>query len=399
MKQYFRTFAILCAATATLAHSSLAQAKYRVLFSFSVANDGGGYPDAGVLRDSAGNLYGTTEIGGASDYGTVYRLAPDGTFAILHAFAGEDGAYPIAGIVADAAGNLYGTTSDGGGGCSAGGCGTVFRVAPDGTESVLHAFAGREAHDGDAPYAGLAMDRGGNLYGTTSNGGHAHRFQDYGAVFKVALDGTETLLHSFAGPPDGTDGLVPEAPLFRDNRGNFYGTTVRGGLADAGTVFKIARGKQETLLYSFGGANDGAAPSAGVIADDAGNLYGMTSAGGAYGGGVVFRLALDGTETVLHAFAGGKKDGANPTGGLIADGAGNLFGVTVFGGTLDGLCPAGCGTIFKLASDGSETILHKFSYDEGAFPNGIVMDERGRFYGTTHQGGAAGYGTVFELVK
>src|SRR5205823_7696455 len=131
--------------------------------------------------------------------------------------------------------------------------------------------------------------------------------------------------------PDGADGLVPEAPLLRDKNGNLYGTTVRGGAADAGAVFRTGSGP-ESVLYSFSGGADGAAPDAGLIADDAGNLYGTTSGGGAYGVGSVFRLAPDGSETVLHAFRGASHDGANPSGTLVADAAGNLYGVTVFGG-------------------------------------------------------------------
>lgn len=373
-----------------------AQAKFTVLHSFTISNDGPGYPYAGLLRDSAGNLYGTTEISGA---GTVFRLAPDGTFQVLHAFDGQDGAYPLASLIADDAGNLYGTTADGGSAeCGGGGCGVAFKLAPDGTETVLHAFLGRDSDgDGEDPESALLMDDAGNLYGTTIEGGVHHRYQDDGSVFKIAPDGTTTILHGFRGPGDGSDGLFPSAGLIADRKGNLYGTTTRGGAYDGGAIFKISPRGKERLLHSFTGEDDGSGPSGGMLRDRDGNLYGTTGGGGAFAGGIVFKLASDGTVTVLHAFAGGQDDGAGPYGGLIADHAGNLYGTTLFGGRTEKYCPSGCGTIFKLAPDGSETILHKFSYDAGAFPNGVIIDEQGNFYGTTQQGGSDFYGTIFEF--
>ena len=220
---------------------------------------------------------------------------------VLYSFAGSpsDGANPLAGLIADRAGNLYGTTGFGG----SSDFGVVFKLAPNGTETVLHFFAGGPS-DGRTPFfsGGLIVDPAGNLYGTTFGGGAS----DFGVVFMLAPNGTETMLHSFAGSP--TDGASPQAGLIIDGAGNLYGTTANGGASDFGVVFKLAPNGTETVLHSFaGGPSDGAGPVAGLIADSAGNLYGTTSGGGASGFGVVFKLAPDGTYTVLHTFAGWRR--------------------------------------------------------------------------------------------
>jgi uncharacterized repeat protein (TIGR03803 family) len=376
-------------------------ATFEVLYSFKGGSDGA-YPQAGVIADKAGNLYGTTSGGGyGNGFGTVFKLAPDGTKTVLWAFKGyafegiSDGIYPLDPLIMDAAGNLYGTTANGGPtkicGWGPGGCGIVFKIAPDGTETVLYAF--RYNGDGANPKSGLTMWRG-ELYGTTSLGG---KFGCYGktgcgTVFHVAPDGIEKVLYRFKVRPDGH---APVAGLFEKN-GYLYGTTSTGGvkcpynMSGCGTLFEIAPNKAETVLYSFHGQSDGYEPYGGVIADKSGNLYGTTLYGGGNGFGTVFKLATDGTFTVLHSFTSGS-DGENPNAGVIADEAGNLYGTTGGGGN------AGGGTIFKIAPDGTETVLYNFQGgSDGGEPLAGLLLRNGYLYGTaTFDGGGAG--SVFRL--
>jgi len=327
-------------------------------------------------------------------------------FQTLYGFrAGSDGAVPEAELIADGDGNLYGTTSDGGK-CRQAGCGTIFKLAPDGTETVLYTFCSQpDCSDGLAPVAGLIEDAGGNFYGTTAFGGAAR----CGAVFELAANGGEKVLYSFKG---GRDGCNPESTLLADSSGNFYGTTLgyydpQGG--DYGTVYKLAPGAAETVIYAFRGGDDGCEPSSGLVADSAGNLYGTAPGCGASGYGTIFEISGNGTETTVHTFTGGA-DGAVPIAGLIADAADNFYGTTYEGGGAGlGQCTIGCGTIFKLAPDGSVTILHAFAGGrrDGALPlAALAADADGDFFGTTALGGGKGVckfdsrgdcGTVFKL--
>jgi uncharacterized repeat protein (TIGR03803 family) len=363
--------------------ATVAAATETVLYAFKGAPGDGEGPYVGLIADKAGNLYGTTELGGTSNAGVVFKLAPDGTETVLYTFTGHsDGGRPFAGLLSDKAGNLYGTTSRGG----ASNEGVVFKLAPEGTETVLYAFKG--GSDGRWPEAGLIADKAGNLYGTTPQGGASGA----GVVFKLAPDGTETVLYAFKGDSDG-DG--PTARLIADGAGNLYGMTLEGGASGAGVVFKLAPDGTETVLYAFKGGSDGRFPRGGLIADKAGNLYGTTLEGGASGAGVVFKLAPDGTETVLYAFTD-HSDGGGPFAGLIADGAGNLYGTTRLGGAYNGA--SGAGVVFKLAPDGTETVLYTFTGEsDGGRPfAGLLSDKAGNLYGTAY-GGASDRGVVFKL--
>jgi uncharacterized repeat protein (TIGR03803 family) len=393
---------------------------FSVLYQFTGGNDGS-EPLAPVIFDDKGNLYGTTSSGGSENCsgfgcGTVFELAHGNgswTESVLYALkGGADGAYPQAGLAFDAAWNLYGTT-DAGGGKNAGHCylpqdfcGTVFQLKPNGkgkwTESVLHSFGSR--YDGGSPFAGIWVGAKGQLYGTTYEGGP----HDSGTVFELAGSGTswkETILDSFAG----VDGANGSANLIFDSKGNFYGTTGSGGENRAGTVFQMApagNGKwKESILHSFSelDPNDGAGPAAGVIFDDAGNLYGTTALGGANGGwGTVFKLEPDSNNkwkvSILYSFKGGS-DGGVPYGGVIFDAKGNLYGTTS-GDYGD----AGRGTVFELVpANGtwSEKVLYAFKGgQDGDQPlAGLVSDSAGNLYGTTYEGGAYNSGTVFELTQ
>ena len=369
-----------------------------VRYSFVGGTTDGFGPEAGLMMDDAGDLYGTTVGGGANGEGTVFKISASGTESVVHSFAGgtTDGSGPYAGLIMDSAGNLYGMTMYGG----ANSGGTVFKISVDGTESVLYSFpAGSFSIPAvtttvggtwiAGQYGGLVMDSSGNLYGVTNAGGTSNN----GMVFKISAAGTESVVYSFMGGT--TDGSDPEAGLIMDSAGNLYGTTFGAGAAGAGTVFKITSGGTETILHSFaGGTTDGLEPRASVVMDSAGNLYGTTLAGGMKGDGTVFKLSPTGTETILHSFTGGTSDGSGPLAGLIIDNAGNLYGTTPSGGT------KGDGTVFKVSPTGTETVLYSFAGGptDGANPVGnLVMDSAGNLYGTTTYGGANGGGTVFKI--
>lgn len=260
------------------------------------------------------------------------------------------------------------------------------------TLNVVHNFTG--GSDGGNPVNGFLMNAKGDMYGTASSGGAS----GLGVVFRLSGKGVETVLHSFAG---GTDGAAPNGGVIQNAKGDFFGTTTAGGAAGQGTVFRV-KGKKEVVLYSFAGGTDGADPQAGLVMDAAGNLYGTTSAGGASGNGTVFELVAPAekngtwTETVLYSFGTGT-DGAAPIGGVTLDAAGNLYGTTSLGGA------NGYGTVFELTpgAQWSETILHSFQNgDDGATPYaGLISDAAGNLYGAATDGGANGGGTVFELTS
>jgi len=392
---------------AALASFDTVYAGAAVLYAFNGGPDGAGpglySTDTGLIADSAGNLYGTTYAGGGSGCagdgcGTVFMLAPDGTETVLYAFRGlSDGENPTSGVIRDTAGNLYGTTVTGG---KYGG-GTVFKLAPDGTETVLHSFDPES--DGEYPNA-LIRDMSGNIYGTTYDCGiRCDLSACCGTVFELAPNGTETVLHFFTG---GSDGSHPQGRLIWDGAGNFYGTTTQDGPGGSGTVFKLAPDGTETVLHGFACDKDGSSPEGTLIRDKAGDFYGTTTYCGAGGGGTAFKLAPNGTLTVLHAFVGGI-DGYYPFAGLIQDRAGNLYGTTIGGG--DG--PAcnysyGCGILFKLAPDGTETVLHTFGRHRhsGSSPYaGLIFAPKGMLIGLAARGGNTscqhGCGTVFVLKK
>ena len=373
---------------------------FTVLYSFTGGTDGG-YPMAGLIRDTQGNLYGTTEsagdlsCGNNAGCGVVFEVDTTGKETVLHSFAGEpDGAVPVAGLLLDAKGNLYGTTFDGGtGGCSHAfyvpGCGTVFKVDKAGKETVLFRFKGK---DGAHPAGVLVGDAAGNLYGTTTNGGGA----GLGTVFKLDKSDKETVLHRFESKQQ-QEGLHPYAGLVRASTGNLYGTTVKGGPDNCypnkwcGVVFMLDPTGKETLLYSFSDT-DGETPWAGLVRDAKGNLYGTTSYAGPYNEGTVFKLDKQGNLTILHSFKE-NPDGALPLAGLILDANGNLYGTTYYGGTHDS------GTVFKIDSAGNETVLYSFTggNDGGSPLADLLLDTEGNLYGTTWVGGAYGAGVVFKL--
>jgi uncharacterized repeat protein (TIGR03803 family) len=390
---------------AMLAAQSAQAQTYKVLNSFKGGTDGE-TPFAGVIQDSKGNLYGTTEQGGGSGgscftagCGTVFKLSKTGKETILYAFTGgADGTLPLAGVIQDTKGNLYGTTvADG-----RNGSGIVFKLSKTGKETVLHTFTGP---DGNEPSGELIQDAEGNLYGTTYLGGTS----SYGTVFKLSKIGKETVLHSFT--YWGSEGYSPGAGVVRDAQGELYGTTSAGGAYNSGTVFKLSQAGKLRILYSFRGLyprGDGDS-GAGLIQDAEGNLYGTTSEGGDIscplgdnGCGIVFKLSKAGKETVLYRFTGGL-DGAYPGAGVVRDAQGNLYGTTYNGGDLSCENGHGCGVVFELSKAGKETVLHTFTGGpDGANPQaGVIRDATGNLYGTASRAGNAacpdGCGVVFKL--
>jgi uncharacterized repeat protein (TIGR03803 family) len=388
--------------------AALAQ-RETVLYSFTGSPDGAGpfagviFDTKGNLYGTTvyGGAYGYGSVFKVTPSGeetVLYSFTGD-----------SDGAYPYAGLVFDKKGNLYGTTYNGGGGysyCDLG-CGTVFKVYPSsGKEVVLHRFClqSNNCKDGAVPWAGLVFDKEGNLYGTTQAGGSGGGGVGSGTVFKVyPSSGREVVFYSFCSQSNCTDGAEPEAGLVLDKEGNLYGTTIEGGANMVGTVFEVTPSRKETVLYNFcptNGCADGAFPRAGLVFDTKGNLYGTTNYGGAGTGsnGTVFEVTPStGSETVLYSFCSQDNctDGSRPYAGLVFDKKGNLYGTTIAGGanSLDG-------TVFEVTPSGEETVLHSFTgAPDGAYPRaGLVFDGRGNLYGTTYEGGAYNGGTVFKLV-
>ena len=402
---------IVIVVTLALPPAAAAADRYKVLHAFNGSD--GEIPEAGLILDAAGNLYGTTDSGGAYGPGTVFKLTPnsDGSWteSVLYSFkGGSDGGNPDAGLISDAAGNLYSTTNRGGdlSQCSPYGCGTVFKLTPnaDGswTESVLHTFKGPNfAYPG-----GLIFDASGNLYGTTYEGG---AFGD-GSVFKLTpnADGSweESVLHSFHNKGGGGG---PASGLIFDASGNLYGATAFGGDLKSqlcnglgcGVVFKLTPNADgswtESVLHDFNG-RDGVAPNGGLIFDAAGNFYGTTEHGGTDQFGTVFKLApnADGswTESVLYRFRGNPAD--TPFAGLIFDGAGNLYG------TASSLQSENDGAAFELSpnQDGSWTysFIHVFQGKPASTPSaGLVLGDSGTLYGTTGYCNTSCKGVVYQI--
>jgi uncharacterized repeat protein (TIGR03803 family) len=372
---------------------------YTLLFSFNL-NDGNGLsPQAGLVQDANGSLYGTTSGDGIHGDGSVFKITPSGMLTTIYDFCSQtncaDGAFPKAGLTLATNGSLYGTTSGGG----AIGDGTVFKITPSGALTTLHSFAGYPT-DGSLPLAGMVQGTDGDFYGTTSAGGTS----DVGTIFSITPSGTLTTLHSF----DGTDGANPVAGLIQATNGNLYGTTRSSGANGYGTVFEITPSGTLTTLYSFcsqysgGVCTDGSAPYAGLIQGANGNFYGTTSTGGATctgGCGTVFEITSSGTLTILHNFD--LTDGLYPAAPLVQGSDGNSYGTTEFGGT-DSNCEYGCGTAFKITPSGTLTSLYSFcpvsSCTDAPFPTTpLVQHTNGSFFGTSMDGGASNLGTVFKL--
>ncbi len=385
-----------------LALAALAQAQtFTTLYAFTGGLDGQA-PVAGVIQDPAGNLYGTAayagdlNCGGGFGCGVVYKLNPAGTEAVLYSFSANnnDSQAPEAPVVRDAAGNLYGTASYGG----STGNGTVFKIDTVGNETVLYNFTG--GSDGCTPIQGLAMDKVGNLYGTTFTCGSS----GHGTVFEVSSKGKFILLHTFLG--GSSDGALPYyGRLTRGADGNLYGVTTEGGSTSCyglgcGVVYKLSKKGTMTVLHSFTqGTSDGCIPYGSAVRDGAGNLYGTTAGCGSSNGGIIWKVSKTGTETILYTFAGGTSDGCGPEAGVTRDSKGNLYGVTI------GCGANGSGTLYSLSKKGKLTTLYSFcaqggsNCTDGTSPIGEVLrTANGTLFGTTSSYGPYYSGTVWSYV-
>ena len=383
----------------------------------------GAAPHGGLIQATDGNLYGTTDGGGANTNGnckaygftgcgTVYKVAPNGAVTTLYSFCAQpncaDGYIPEGPLLQGSDGNFYGATVGGGAfnHCVVGTCGgTIFRITPGGTLTTIYSFS--SGAGGYEPNAALLQTPDGNFYGTTYGGGsNSHTCMNYGGcgtIFRFTPGGTLTTLHTF----DFTDGSNPFAGLIQGTDGNFYGTTIVGGAHVYGTVFKITPSGTLTTLYSFCSQSkcaDGDEPLAELIQAADGNLYGTTQFGGLERGtacqsgcGTIFKISISGSLTTIHRF--GFNDGEEPGGALVQGTDGNFYGTTVFGGL-------GVGTAFQITPSGELTTLYNFDHlvTHGIEPAGaLVQDTNGNFYGTTSSGGPAngmcqqGCGTVFGV--
>jgi uncharacterized repeat protein (TIGR03803 family) len=305
------------------------------------------------------------------------------TETVLHSFNGKDGSYPFSRLTIDPEGNLYGTT--GGNPVPPATVASIFKL--NSTGKLIVGYRRSPTGICNLCIDNLLRDTEGNLYGTEAAAGSFGN----GAVFKLTPTGNFVVLYSFTG---GTDGQYPNDGLVADEQGNLYGTTGLGGAFGQGVVFKLAPAGTETVVYSFSGSDDGGEPWGRLLLDSQGNLYGTTYVGGQLqlSFGVVFKLTLDGVETVLHSFTGTGSDGGHPNGDLISDSEGNLYGTT------PSISHGPHGTVYKITQQGDLTVLHTFLGPDGFDPrSGLITDAVGNFYGTTFSGGASGEGVAYKL--
>lgn len=369
---FVAVFGLLVAVTPPLAQAQ----NFIALHQFNTDTDGAN-PEAPLLMDATGNLFGTTVAGGNGE-GTVFKIDNTGNETVLFEFDfATTGTSPDTPLIEDAAGNLYGV-ADGGPGA-----GVVYKIASDGKESTLFNFQGcLSCRSPRVPTGGIVMDKLGNIYGTTEFGGNGNCDSGCGTIFKLDTAGNLHVLHEFSG---GADGNAPFGPLAPDANGNLYGVTRTGGdlacpelpQVGCGTVFRFTSNGKLTVLHTFHGGTDGEAPQPGLLLDTvAGKLYGATSGGGTAENGTVFKISSNGTYTVLHRFTG--RDGSVPNGSLVEDAAGNLFGTAQMGGS------DAHGTLFALNPAGQSKVLHDFlGGDDGAFPlAGLIRDQLGHLFGT-----------------
>lgn len=405
----WKTISFLCVFCALAAIGSPAQT-FESLLSFNGTD--GNIPSV-VVQGFDGNFYGTTNLGGNlacfEGCGTVFKITPSGALTTLHKFDGTDGygpegAYGLGGMALATNGNFYGTTCCDG---AKGEDGTVFKITPTGTLTTLHSFDG---NDGKGPNGGAVLATDGNFYGTTSDGGtKTCGIFRCGTVFKFNPNTlTLTTLHSFCSQgtyPYCTDGFFPLGGLVQATDGNLYGITSGGGANNKGTIFKITLGGTLTTLHSFDG-NDGEYISAGLVQATDGSLYGTSQMGGTTGGGcgtigcgTIFKFTPPDTLTTLHKFEFTDfADGQVPMTPLVQATDGNFYGTTSQGGNTACFSGSGCGTVFKFTPPDTLTTLHEFDSSDGATPSsGLIQATNGSLYGTTQLGGTNGFGTVFRM--
>jgi uncharacterized repeat protein (TIGR03803 family) len=365
---------------------------FKSLDSFD--NTDAAFPWATLVQGNDGNFYGTTQNGGntacSSGCGTIFRITPNGKLTTFN-FDGTNGNGPIAGLVQAANGDFYGVSGGG-----ANGLGTVFKFTPNGGLTTLYSFT---ANTGYGPIGGLVLASDGNFYGTSSSGGPPTgqcKPSGCGTIFKITPKGEYTTLHNFNGIPDGGS---PLATMTQAPNGKFYGTASNLGNAGSyGTVFTMTPKGKFTVVHQFNNT-DGAYPFGGLILGTDGNFYGQTDLGGAsaYGAfGTVYKMTPSGKVTTLHSFE--QTDGDNPISNLVQGTDGNFYGTASYGGKYPNF-----GTVFKITPSGKFTTLQNFDSTDGSYPYaGLIQATNGKFYGATFAGGTStacsyGCGTVFSL--
>jgi uncharacterized repeat protein (TIGR03803 family) len=402
---YFPIGAVAATAAFVLSLATATAATTEVIFSCE--EDEGEYADTDLETDNAGNIYGTTVLGGEFGGGTVFQLSPTSNgwvHTVLYSFTGgADGGEPYKGVTIDREGNLYGTAVTGGSGSCEGGCGVAYKLTKSGgtwTQTIIHAFSG--GNDGSGPGARLTVDQSGNVYGMAPTGGA----YGLGTIYKINQTPNGAwifkVIHPFTGGADGGSGSAGRMVL---RNGRLYGAATTGGTYGSGIVCEITpRGAGRwdfRTLYSFRGQPDGSFPYGALLFNSSGHIYGTTYYGGANNIGAVYELSPrpigEWDENVLYGFQGGA-DGNSPISNLVFGGDANLnlYGTTSEGGL-------GSGTIFKLSPVGggqwTETVVHLFQGPpDGAFAyNGLVVDRLRNFYGATVHGGDDDDGCVYKF--
>lgn len=367
-----KLLAIVLLVTAVQSGQARTASPLTVIYSFSGPD--GAQPQTGLALGTDGNFYGTTFLGGANNFGTIYRVTPTGVLATLHSFASNEGSNSTAGLVQGTDSDFYGTTSAGG----TNNFGTVFKISTSGTFTTLYQFSDT---DGSHPRAVLFQGTDSNFYGTTIDGGTAHS----GTVFQISSGGALSTLYNFDG---GTNGGAPMAGVVQGSDGDFYGTTSAGGTNKFGTVFKITLSGMLTSLHDFG--DDGRTPAGELVQGSDGDFYGTTTAGGGDNRGTVFKVTSSGTFSNLFDFT--TSDGSDPRSKLVQGTDGFFYGMALGRGF-------GFGTVFMISASGSFTRLYSFSGStDGGFPYaGPVFGDGGFLYGTTAFGGQNLHGVIFRL--
>jgi len=404
---------VVIVVTLVFAPGAWAATKYKTLYVFQGGNDGRS-PQQGLTLDNAGNLYGTTLLGGGAGCGgkgcgTVFKLAPnsDGSWSesLLYIFRDNNGG-PAAALILDPAGNLFGTTYG-----VQWAWGSVFQLEPnlDGSWTESTIWLPKTIDDGYGSNSKLTMDDGGSLYWQTEWGGGG---VEAGSILRLTpnSDGSWTYskLHTFGIGTSGDGRLPIHNGMVFDKAGNLYGATAYGGSTDSGTVFKVVAQQdgtwKEKPIYRFTGGKDGVNPVSELVFGPDGSLYGTTYRGTLTGYGMVYKMTLQPNgswrKSTIHNFTG--KDGINPDGGVVFDAAGSLYGTTYYGGDMSCNAPLGCGTVYKLTPTSNSAwkinVLHKFHDRPGSNAVGaLVLDGEGNLYGSTGGDGVNTFGSVFEI--
>jgi len=394
LKSSSKKIVLFLAAILMVAGVSAEAQTFTLLDSFDVAD--GSESIASLVQAIDGNFYGTTIYGGIYNGGTIFRVTPGGTLTAIYSFCAvsgcPDGSQPYSALVLGPDNALYGTTMIGG----ASNYGTVFRISLNGTLTTLHSFA---LSDGSSPQGGLVLGSDGNFYGTTLNGGSS----SYGVIYNITPGGTFTVLHNFTA--SSTDGGTPFSAPMQASDGNFYGVTWVGGRG-YGIIYKLTLSGTFSVFHRFcqhAQCSDGGYPLGGITQNTNGNLYGTTTNANGFSPGTIYKITLGGAFTALYSFCSvtGCADGVSPLSRMELGTNGEFYGTTNFGGS--SLCSGGCGTLFAFTPAGTLTTIYTFctisGCPDGDYPQnqGLIQGTNGSFYGAVPFGGFGNVGTVFKV--